>query len=84
MTSNNLNSLTPELIQTILSLVDAGMKHPELGGARLAMQGATVLQWLQGEQQKINATNVADVRTETTEDTAVESHDVATDLEGKS
>ena len=46
--------ITPEITQMIVNLVDAGMKHPEFGGARLAMPGAVVLQWLQPIQQKFN------------------------------
>ena len=47
--------VTPEITQMIVNLVDAGMKHPEFGGARLAVPGAVVLQWLQPVQEKFNA-----------------------------
>lgn len=77
------STLTPELIQMILSLVDVGMKHPELGGARLAMQGATVLQWLQSEQNKLNTPVVNDDDKDEA-DAGVATPDLATDLEEKS
>ncbi len=48
-------NITDEIAQMIISLLDAGMKHPELGGARMAMPGAIVLQWLQPVQEAFNA-----------------------------
>ncbi len=47
--------ITPEIVQAIVNLVDAGMKHPDFGGARLAVLGAVVLQWLQPIQEKFNS-----------------------------
>lgn len=47
--------ITPEITQMLVNLIDAGMKHPEFGGARLAVPGAVVLQWLQPVQEKFNS-----------------------------
>ena len=47
--------INDELTKHFFSLVDAGMKHPEFGGARNGVQGAMCLQWLQLVQLKFNA-----------------------------
>ncbi len=47
--------ITPEIVQAIVNCVDAGVKHPEFGGARLAVPGAMILQWLQPIQEKFNS-----------------------------
>ncbi len=44
--------INDELAQMLWNLVDAGMKHPELGGARNGVQGAMCLQWLGLLQKK--------------------------------
>ncbi len=44
--------INSELAQMLWNLVDAGAKHPELGGNRLMVQGAMCVQWLQSVQQK--------------------------------
>ena len=47
--------INDELAQMFVNLIDAGMKHPQLGGTRLAVQGAMCLQWLGLVQQKFAA-----------------------------
>ncbi len=47
--------INDELAQMLWNLVDAGMKHPEFGGARNGVQGAMCVQWLQLVQQNFNA-----------------------------
>ena len=61
--------INDELAQMFINLIDAGMKHPQLGGTRLAVQGAMCLQWLGLVQQKFAAmgNGVMPVATETEE-----------------
>ena len=47
--------INDELVHMFVNFIDAGMKHPELGGARLAVRGAMCLQWLGLVQQKFAA-----------------------------
>ncbi len=48
--------INDELAQMLWNLVDAGAKHPDLGGNRLMVQGAMCVQWLQLVQKKFAAT----------------------------
>ncbi len=47
--------INDELTQMFGLLIDVGLKHPQLGGARLAVQGAVCLQWIQLVQTQFNA-----------------------------
>ncbi len=47
--------INDELAQMLWNLVDAGAKHPDLGGNRLMVQGAMCVQWLQLVRQKFAA-----------------------------
>ena len=82
--------ITPEITQMIVNLVDAGMKHPEFGGARLAMPGAVVLQWLQPVQERFNAMGNGEIPAEQIPEVAAtgsgrkrRTPKKPTDLEGK-
>ncbi len=44
--------INDELAQMLWNLVDAGVKHPDLGGNLLMVQGAMCVQWLQLVRQK--------------------------------
>ncbi len=46
--------INDEVAQMLWNLVDAGMKHPEFGGARNGVQGAMCLQWLGLLQKNFN------------------------------